>query len=102
MAMPLGEKSAWNTNHMPSVMATYSNLTILGSQNNGYACQANPYGLLACSALHMSLQPSVDSWGSNEYWHQAADQMFQQVKCHMRNSLKFERQEPKKQSIKTS
>lgn len=100
MAMPLGKKSPWKILNMSSAIVTYGDLTMLGSQNISHARQANLCCLLACSALHLSLKPSIDPPGSVEYWKQAADQMFQQAKDHMQNSLKLETQEPKKAKYK--
>ncbi|THC94329.1 hypothetical protein EYZ11_006205 [Aspergillus tanneri] len=100
MAMPLGEKSPWKILNMPSAMGTYSDLTILGSQNISHARLANLYGVLACSAIHLALKPSIVPVDSIEHWQQAADQMFQQARDYMQMSLKYETQEPKRAKYK--
>jgi arginine metabolism regulation protein II len=99
MTMPLGEKSPWNILNLPSAMVTYSELTILGSQNLSYAQLANLHSVLACSAILLSLrQHSLDD--SVQHWRQVADNMFRLARDNMQMSLKHETQEPKKSKYK--
>ncbi|KAL4914758.1 fungal-specific transcription factor domain-containing protein [Aspergillus aurantiobrunneus] len=96
--MPLGDKSPWKILNLSSAMATYNDLTILGSQNISHARLANLYGLLACSAAHLSSTPSPTP--SIQRWQQAAGQMFEQARDHMQKSLKYETREPKRAKYK--
>ncbi|KAL4997459.1 fungal-specific transcription factor domain-containing protein [Aspergillus recurvatus] len=95
--MPLGDKSPWRILNLSAAMATYNDLTILGSQDISHARLANLYALLACSAVHLSMSHS-----SNDpaHWQQAAGQMFEQSKDHMQKSLKLETREPKRAKYK--
>ncbi|KAL4972782.1 fungal-specific transcription factor domain-containing protein [Aspergillus desertorum] len=95
--MPLGDKSPWRILNLSAAMATYNDLTILGSQNISHARLANLYSLLACSAVHLSTSHS--STGS-AHWQQAAGQMFEQARDHMQKSLKLETREPKRAKYK--
>ncbi|KAL6237828.1 hypothetical protein BDW75DRAFT_248302 [Aspergillus navahoensis] len=95
--MPLGDKSPWRILNLSAAMATYNDLTILGSQNISHARLANLYALLACSAVHFSTSHS--STGS-AHWQQAAGQMFDQAREHMQKSLKLETHEPKRAKYK--
>ncbi|KAL4750640.1 hypothetical protein BDW72DRAFT_213261 [Aspergillus terricola var. indicus] len=95
--MPLGDKSPWRILNLAAAMATYNDLTILGSQNISHARLANLYVLLACSAVHLSM--SHGSTGS-AHWQQASGQMFEQARDHMQKSLKLETREPKRAKYK--
>ncbi|KAL4931469.1 Zn(II)2Cys6 transcription factor [Aspergillus undulatus] len=96
--MPLGDKSPWRILNLSSAMATFNDLTILGSQKISHARLANLYGLLACSAVHLPSSHSLN--GSAEHWQQAAYQMFEQAREHMQKSLKYETREPKRAKYK--
>ncbi|KAH3335996.1 hypothetical protein KXW81_002421 [Aspergillus fumigatus] len=100
MPMPLGKKSPWKILNVPAAMMTYSDLTILGSQNINHARQANLYGLLACSAIHLSMYPSAPSTEAAQHWQGTADHLFEQAREHMQLSIKYETQEPKKAKYK--
>jgi arginine metabolism regulation protein II len=95
--MPLGDKSPWRILNLSTAMATYNDLTILGSQSISHARLANLYALLACSAVHLST--SHGSTGS-AHWQQASAQMFEQARDHMQKSLKLETREPKRAKYK--
>ncbi|KAL4792200.1 fungal-specific transcription factor domain-containing protein [Aspergillus venezuelensis] len=96
--MPLGDKSPWRILNLAAAMATYNDLTILGSQKISQARLANLYGLLACSAVHIS--SSNNLVGSADYWQQASQQMFEQGRDHMQRSLKYETRDPKRAKYK--
>ncbi|RDW64535.1 Zn(II)2Cys6 transcription factor [Aspergillus mulundensis] len=96
--MPLGDKSPWRMMNLSAAMATYNDLTILGSQNISHARLANLYALLACAAVHLSSSQSSNI--STEHWQQAAGQMFEQARDHMQKSLKLETCEPKRAKYK--
>ncbi|KAL4863615.1 hypothetical protein BDV12DRAFT_206370 [Aspergillus spectabilis] len=98
LIMPLGDKSPWRIMNLSSAMATYNDLIILGSQTISHARLANLYGLLACSAVHLSSAHSVVD--SAEHWHRAACQMFEQARDHMQKSLKYETREQKRAKYK--
>lgn len=100
MPMPLGKKSPWKILNVPAAMVTYSDLTILGSQNINHARQANLYGLLACSAIHLSTYPSPPSSDAARHWRGTAENLFEQAREHMQLSIKYETQEPKKAKYK--
>lgn len=99
MTMPLGEKSPWNILNMQTAMVTFSELTILGSQNINHARLANLYSLLACSAVHLSMRTGSPT-DSVRHWQQAADRLFQHAIDNMQMSLRYELQEPKKSKYK--
>ncbi|GFF57623.1 hypothetical protein IFM62136_03501 [Aspergillus lentulus] len=100
MPMPLGKKSPWKILNVPAAMVTYSDLTILGSQNINHARQANLYGLLACSAIHLSTYPSAPSSDAAQHWRGTAENLFEQAREHMQLSIKNETQEPKRAKYK--
>ena len=100
MAMPLGEKSPWKILNVPAAVLTYSDMTFLGSQNINHARLANLYGILACSAYHLSLNLDFGSKQSPEHWILVADQSHWKAKEHMQISLKQEIHEPKKAKYK--
>ncbi|GFF31220.1 putative C6 transcription factor [Aspergillus udagawae] len=95
MPMPLGKKSPWKILNVPAAMVTYSDLTILGSRNVNHARQANLYGLLACSAVHLSMYPSASSSDTAQHWQETAENMFELARENMQMSIKYETQEPK-------
>ncbi|KAK1144459.1 hypothetical protein N8T08_005331 [Aspergillus melleus] len=100
MAFPLIEKPPWKLLNVPSALVTYTDLTFMGSQSISHARQANLYCLLACSAMHLSLNPSFGIVGSAEHWKQLTDRTYHMAKDHMQRSLKEETSEPKKAKYK--
>ncbi|PLB53800.1 hypothetical protein P170DRAFT_396485 [Aspergillus steynii IBT 23096] len=100
MAVPLIEKTPWKLLNVPSALVTYTDLTFMGSQSISHARQANLYCLLACSAMHLSLNPSFGIVGSAEHWKQLTDRTYNLAKDHMQRSLKDETYEPKKAKYK--
>ncbi|KAL2838521.1 fungal-specific transcription factor domain-containing protein [Aspergillus pseudoustus] len=100
MIMPLGEKTPWRILNLAAAMATYNDLTILGSQSISHARLANLYGLLACAASHLASNSRQTVASSSQHWEQAAHQMFEQAKDHMQKSLKYETREPKRAKYK--
>ena len=100
VAMPLGRKSPWTMLNMPAAVVTLGDLTFLSSQDITHARLANLYGLLACSALHLSLKLPNDTDRSIDHWKQVTKRAFEQAKEHMRLSLKNETQMPKKAKYK--
>ncbi|KAL2813382.1 fungal-specific transcription factor domain-containing protein [Aspergillus granulosus] len=98
MIMPLGEKSPWRVLNLAAAMATYNDLTILGSHNISHARLANLYGLLACAASHLALSSGQAS--SGQHWEHAALQMFEQARDRMQKSLKYETRAPKRAKYK--
>lgn len=100
MAVPLDQKSPWKILNVPSAVVTYSDITFLGSQNITHARLANLYCLLACSALHLTVNPSMRTSDSTERWKPVAEYAYHLAKDHMQMSLKHETQEPKKAKYK--
>ncbi|PLB55241.1 hypothetical protein P170DRAFT_36219 [Aspergillus steynii IBT 23096] len=100
VAMPLGRKSPWTMLNMPAAVVTLGDLTFLNAQNITHARQANLYGLLACSALHLTLKLPNDTNRSIDHWKQVTKRAFEQAKEHMQISLKTETQLPKKAKYK--
>lgn len=98
--MPLGDKSPWRILNLSAAMATYNDLTILGSQSISHARLANLYALLACSAAHLSISHSSTGSTGSAHWQQASGQMFEQARDHMQKSLKLETREPKRAKYK--
>ncbi|PYI09773.1 C6 transcription factor [Aspergillus sclerotiicarbonarius CBS 121057] len=99
MAIPLEQKSPWKILNVPSAVVTYSDMTFLGSQSISHARLANLYCLLACSALHLAVDPSMTP-DSTERWRPLAEYAYHVAKDHMQMSLKHETQEPKKAKYK--
>ncbi|KAL5356577.1 hypothetical protein BJX96DRAFT_162557 [Aspergillus floccosus] len=100
MAMPLGEKSPWKILNLPTAVVTYSDITFLGTRTTSHARLANLYGLMACSSIHLTLEPFRDLDKPVEYWRRIAEQTYQQAKDHMQTSLQCETREPKKAKYK--
>lgn len=98
MVMPLGDKCPWKILNLPAAVMTYSDITFLSSRDISHARSANLYGVLACSAIHLSLTPDTTSQAS--HWRQVANQAFNQAKENMLLSLKHETQTPKKSKYK--
>lgn len=99
MVMPLGDKCPWKILNLSAAVMTFSDMTFLGSRDISHARFANLYGVLACAAIHLYLNPGIDS-DSIEHWHEIANQTFQLSKSHMQLSLKHETQLPKKSKYK--
>ncbi|KAL4876734.1 fungal-specific transcription factor domain-containing protein [Aspergillus karnatakaensis] len=98
LIMPLGDKSPWRIMNLSAAMATYNDLTILGSQTISHARLANLYGILACSAVHLSTAHGTADPAT--HWQQGACQMFEQARDHMQKSLKYETRDPKRAKYK--
>jgi arginine metabolism regulation protein II len=100
MAVPLGEKSPWKILNLPTAIVTYSDITFLGTRTTSHARLANLYGLMACSSIHLTLEPIRDLDKPVEYWRRIAERTYQQAKDHMQISLQCETREPKKAKYK--
>ena len=100
MAIPCRQKSPWKILNVPAAVVTYGDSTFLGTEKISHARLANLYGLLACSAIHLVLNPSTISTKPPEYWWQVANQAYQEAKDHMQTSLNSESQGLKKAKYK--
>lgn len=100
VAMPLGKKSPWTMLNIPAAVVTLGDLTFMSAGNVSHARQANLYSLLACSAIHLTLQPSPDSDRPGEHWQRVTSQAFAQAKEQMQLTLKNELEPPKKAKYK--
>lgn len=100
IAMPFGRKSSWTTLNMPAAVVTLGDLTFLNSQNITHARLANLYGLLACSAIYLTLKPSDDTGRSIDHWRRVTNRAFEQAKEEMQLSLNNETQMPNKAKYK--
>ncbi|KAJ9485397.1 hypothetical protein VN97_g7958 [Penicillium thymicola] len=100
MAIPCRQKSPWKILNVPAAVVTYSDSTFLGTEMISHAKLANLYGLLACSAVHLVLNPSTISTKPAEYWWKAANQAYLQAKDHMQTSLHSETQGLRKAKYK--
>ncbi|KAJ5608103.1 transcriptional regulator family: Fungal Specific TF [Penicillium hordei] len=100
MAIPCRQKSPWKILNVPAAVVTYSDSTFLGTERISHAKLANLYGLLACSAIHLVLNPSTISTKPAEYWWKTANQAYLQAKDHMQTSLHSETQGLKKAKYK--
>ncbi|RAH47820.1 Zn(II)2Cys6 transcription factor [Aspergillus brunneoviolaceus CBS 621.78] len=89
-AIPLEQKSPWKITNVPSAVVTYSDLTFLGTQNISHARLANLYCLLACSALHLTVNPSMNTSESRVNWQPIAEHAYNMAKDHMQTSLRHE------------
>ena len=93
-SLPINEKSAWRTLNFPSAILTLSQLTILGSERSTIkrANLANLFALIAVSALHMSLSPSIrtdspDASNKTYYWKALSERTYEAAKSFLRSSL---------------
>ncbi|KGO53023.1 Protein of unknown function DUF3468 [Penicillium expansum] len=100
MAIPCRQKSPWKILNVPAAVVTYSDSTFLGTEKISHAKLANLYGLLACSAIHIVLNPSTISTNPPEYWWKVANQAYLQAKDHMQASFHSETQGLKKAKYK--
>lgn len=100
MAIPCRQKSPWKILNVPAAVVTYSDSTFLGTERVSHAKLANLYGLLACSAIHLVLNPSTISTKPPEYWWKVANQAYMQAKDHMQTSLHSETQGLKRAKYK--
>ncbi|KAJ5502304.1 transcriptional regulator family: Fungal Specific TF [Penicillium fimorum] len=90
MAIPCRQKSPWRILNVPAAVVTYGDSTFLRTERVSQAKLANLYGLLACSAIHLVLNPSTISTKSPEYWWKVANHAYLQAKDHMQTSLHSE------------
>ncbi|KAL2800253.1 fungal-specific transcription factor domain-containing protein [Aspergillus keveii] len=100
VAMPLGRKSPWTMLNMPAAVVTLGDVTFLSAQNIRHARLANLYSLIACSALHLTLQPSNSTDRPLEHWQRVTNQAFLQAKEQVQLSLKNELGPPTKAKYK--
>ncbi|OQE42075.1 hypothetical protein PENCOP_c004G05982 [Penicillium coprophilum] len=100
MAIPCRQKSPWKILNVPAAVVTYSDSTFLGTETVSQAKLANLYGLLACSAVHLVLNPSTTSPNPPEYWWKIANHAYLQARDHMQASLRSETQGLKKAKYK--
>lgn len=100
MPLSIGGKSPWKILNIPVAMQTLSELAFFSEQDINHARMANFYSILACSAYHLSANPSRDSTRSAEYWKQIASQTYHEAKNHMQRSLQTEVYGPRKAKYK--
>ncbi|BDD56831.1 hypothetical protein MAP00_002249 [Monascus purpureus] len=100
MPLPTGEKSPWTILNIPVAMLTLSELTFFSERRVNHARMANFYSILACSAYHLSSNPSRDLSHSAEYWKHIANQTYHEAKNHIQQSLKTELYGPRKAKYK--
>ncbi|KAJ0421722.1 fungal-specific transcription factor domain-containing protein [Aspergillus carlsbadensis] len=100
VAMPLGRKSPWTMLNMPAAVVTLGDVTFLSAQNIRHARLANLYSILACSALHLTLQPSNNTDRPLEHWQRVTNQAFMRAKEQVQLSLKNELGPPTKAKYK--
>jgi arginine metabolism regulation protein II len=98
--MPSNSKSPWTIMHLPEAMRTLSDLSYMHTGTLNHANAANMYGILACSAYHLSLRPSPDMADSLEYWGTLSNSLKESAKRHMQISLREELIGPKKAKYK--
>lgn len=100
MAIPFGQKSPWKILNLPAAVVAFGDSTYLGTEGVSHARLANLYGLFACAAMDLALQPSAETIHSPEHWYQIANQAYQQAKDHIQISLQHETAGPKKAKYK--
>ncbi|KAJ5373273.1 transcriptional regulator family: Fungal Specific TF [Penicillium concentricum] len=100
MAIPCRQKSPWKILNVPAAVVTYSDSTFLRTERVSQAKLANLYGLLACSAIHLVLNPSTISTNPPEYWWKVANHAYLQARDHIQTSLHSETQGLKKAKYK--
>lgn len=100
VAMPLGKKSPWTMLNIPAAVVTLGDLTFMSADNITHARLANLYSLLACSAIHLTLQQSPDTDRPVEHWQRVTNQAFAQAKEQMQLTLKNELEPPRKAKYK--
>lgn len=100
MAIPFGQKSPWKILNLPAAVVAFGDTTYLGTEGVSHARLANLYGLFACAAMDLALQPSTETIHSPEHWYQIANQTYQHAKDHIQISLQHETGGPKKAKYK--
>ncbi|KAF2179688.1 hypothetical protein K469DRAFT_741505 [Zopfia rhizophila CBS 207.26] len=78
--MPASLKSPWRIMNLPEAVRTLAELTYLHTGVLKHANAANLYGVLACSAYHLSENPAHDSVGSKQYWKSLFDRIREKAK----------------------
>ncbi|KAL4749575.1 hypothetical protein BDW72DRAFT_213992 [Aspergillus terricola var. indicus] len=96
VAMPLGRKSPWTMLNIPAAVITLGDLTFMSAGHISHARLANLYSLLACSAVHLTLQLSKDTDFPVQHWQRVTTQAFAQAKEQIQLTLKNELGLPKK------
>lgn len=100
MAIPFGQKSPWKILNLPAAVVAFGDSTYLGTEGVSHARLANLYGLFACAAMNLALQPSTETIHSPEHWNRVANQTYQHAKDHIQISLQHETAGPKKAKYK--
>lgn len=100
MAIPFGQKSPWKILNLPAAVVAFGDSTYLGTEGVSHARLANLYGLFACAAMDLALQPSTETIHSPEHWYQVANQTYQHAKDHIQISLQHETAGSKKAKYK--
>ena len=89
-SMPSKTKSPWSIMQLPEAIRSLAELTYMHSGTLKHANVANFYGLLACSAYHLAMNPSLQSMESQNYWESLFDRLKLRAKTHMQISLRDE------------
>lgn len=98
--MPSRSKSPWTIMQLPEAMRSLSELTYLRSGILKHANAANLYGLMACSAYHLSTNPCVQTAQPQQYWEDLFERLKGKAKSHMQISLRDELIGPSKAKYK--
>ncbi|KAF9885583.1 hypothetical protein FE257_012789 [Aspergillus nanangensis] len=85
--VPLKEKTPWEIVNLHTAMVTLGELTILELNDISESGLANLHILLAFSATHLALHPSMDLMHPAEHWKEIAEHAYLQAQDHMRKSL---------------
>lgn len=100
MPLPNSAKSPYRIMNLPAALLTLSDMTVLNEQNVKHARLANLYGVLACSAYHLSRNLPINSTQSEEYWQHISEQAHHQARDSLQRSLLTEVQGPQKAKYK--
>lgn len=88
-------KPIWSVLHLPSAMATFSQLTVFGEAS--HAKSALFYGLLAVSAFNLD---KISTESASSYWWAVGERLSQKAKQELQQACNLELDGPKKSKYK--
>ncbi|KAF2447168.1 hypothetical protein P171DRAFT_471534 [Karstenula rhodostoma CBS 690.94] len=98
--MPSNAKSPWTVFQLSEASRSLSEMTFLQTGLLKRANAANLYGILACSAYHLSVRFSDRTTKEPEYWTGLFTRLRRQANVHMQMSLREELKGPVKAKYK--
>lgn len=98
--IPPKAKNYWIRLQLAEAVRILSELSYLRTGKVTYANAANLYGILACSAYHLSNIPMVQTTKEPEYWMNLFTRLKHQADVHMQVSVHEEQNCPRKASYR--